>query len=65
MQNRILQHSECNKNSELIAFDQLPTELREKINYAEDRLDPRQILGIYKQQGLYPALSYIAATQED
>ncbi len=65
MHNRTLLLKDSNKNPELLAFDQLPTELRIKINYAEERLDPRQILGIFKTQGLNQALSYIAATHEE
>lgn len=62
MHNKILP-LKCNKNSELEAFDNLPTELRTEINYSSARLDPRQILGIYKQQGIQQAISFIAATQ--
>lgn len=59
-----IQLQECNKNPELVIFDALPQELRNKLNYSSVRLDPRQIMGIYKQQGIQQAISYIAATQE-
>lgn len=59
MQCKIQLLNSLNKNAELEAFDHLPQELRTKINYLEDRTDPRQILGIYKQQGLSQALSYL------
>ena len=49
---------------ELEAFDKLPTELRNELNYAKKLLDPRQVLGILKTQGLDQALSYVAAAQE-
>jgi predicted Zn-dependent protease with MMP-like domain len=65
MHNKILQlNKECNKNNELEAFDNLPKELRQEINYSVVRLDARQVLGIYKQQGIQQAISFIAATQE-
>jgi hypothetical protein len=59
----IMQHG--NKNSELEAFDTLPQELRTELNYASDRLDPRFILGILKNQGLEAAKAYINDITKD
>ncbi len=44
---------------ELEAFDKLPSELREKLNYWPDMIDPRYILGMYKQRGLKDTIMYL------
>lgn len=50
-----------NITKELEAFDTLPEELRTVLNYTRDYIDPRYILGIYKNQGLSDTLDYLAS----
>lgn len=46
-------------NRALEAFDELPSQLRNILNYIDMRIDPRYILGIYKEQGLKNTLYYL------
>ncbi len=46
-------------SNQLEAFDSLPQELRTVLNYCSIRIDPRFVLGMYKQQGLRDTLDYL------
>ena len=46
-------------NRALEAFDKLPSQLRNILNYIDMRIDTRYILGIYKEQGLKNTLYYL------
>lgn len=45
--------------TELLAFDKLPTELRQILNYTYEHIDPRYVLGMYKTQGLNRTVNYL------
>lgn len=48
-----------NVQKELEAFDNLPKHLRDALNYTNECLDPRYILGKYKTEGLKDTLRYL------
>lgn len=43
------------------AFDQLPEELRNALNYIDENVDPRYFLAMYKNQGLKATLNYLSS----
>lgn len=46
---------------EMLAFDKLPLNLRDILNYSDMCIDPRFVLGMYKDQGIDNTLSYLDA----
>ena len=44
---------------EMEAFDKLPKEIRDALNDAPFRVDPRFFYGMYKTQGLEDTLEYL------
>ena len=48
-----------NIENELKAFNQLPAQLRNFLNYTSENIDPRYILGMYKTIGLKATLQYL------
>lgn len=46
---------------EMQAFDKLPITLRDILNYLDMCVDPRYILGMYKEQGINDTIDYLDA----